>query len=76
MMISPRTRNALVFTFALALAFLNAVPTFAVSAKSQIVVRELRSENIAHNKTGTDGVRKMLVYLPPGYDASQHSVIR
>src|SRR6202045_988484 len=70
MMTSPRTCNALVFTFAFALAFLNAVPIFAVSAKSQVVVRELRSENIAHNKTGTDPVRKMLVYLPAGYDES------
>src|ERR1700687_2204885 len=70
MMISPRTRNAFVFTFAFALALLNAVPTFAVSAKSQIIVRELRSENIANNKAGTDPVRKMLVYLPAVYDAS------
>src|ERR1700684_1805389 len=70
MIISPRTRNALVFIFALALAFLNAVSTFAASATSQVVVRELRSENIAHNKTGTDPVRKMLVYLPAGYDES------
>src|ERR1700728_2918345 len=70
MIISPRTRNALVFTFALALVFLNAVSTFAAAAKSQIVVRELRSENIAHNKTGTDPVRKMLIYLPAGYDES------
>src|SRR5260370_690039 len=70
MTISPPTRNAFVFTFAFALAFLNAVPTFAVSAKSQVIVRELRSENIAHNKAGTDPVRKMLVYLPAGYDES------
>src|SRR5260370_20796169 len=70
MTISPRTRNAFVFTFAFALAFLNAVPTFAVSAKSQVIVRELRSENIAHNKAGIDPVRKILVYLPAGYDES------
>jgi hypothetical protein len=69
-MIWPRTRSALIFTFAFALALLNAVPTFAVSAKSQVIVRELRSENIAHNKAGTDPVRKMLVYLPAGYDES------
>jgi len=68
MMISSRTRNALAFTFAV--AFLNVVPTFAISAKSQVIARELRSENIAHNKTGTDPVRKMLVYLPAGYDES------
>ena len=70
MMIPTRMRIAFVFTFALALGFLNAVPTFAVSAKSQVIVRELRSSNIARNKAGTDPVRKMLIYLPPGYDES------
>src|SRR5580704_13561695 len=70
MITTPRTCNALVFTFAFALALLNAVPTFAVSAKSQVIVRELRSEDIAHNKTGIDSVRKILVYLPAGYDES------
>lgn len=70
MVISPRTRNALVFTFAFALSVLNAVPTFAASAKSQVIARELRSENIAQNKTGIDPVRKMLVYLPAAYNES------
>jgi enterochelin esterase-like enzyme len=70
MMISPRTRNALVFWFAFAVGFLSVLPTFATSAKSQVIAREVRSENIAHNKTGTDPVRKMLVYLPAGYDES------
>jgi putative esterase len=69
-MTSPRTRSALVSTFAVALAFLHAVPTFAVSAKSRVIVRELRSESIAKNKSGTNAVRKMLVYLPAGYDDS------
>src|ERR1700731_4615470 len=70
MVILPPTRNALVFTFAFALSFLNAVPTFATPGKSQVIARELRSENIADNKTGIDPVRKMLVYLPAGYDES------
>ena len=70
MMMSLRTRDALVFTFAFALTFLNAAPSFAVSAKSQVIVRELRSEHIARNKAGTDPVRKLLVYLPAGYDES------
>src|SRR5262250_1718001 len=69
-MIISRTPNGLVFRFAFALAFLTAVPAFAASAKSQVIVRELRSENIAHNKTGTDPVRKMAVYLPADYDES------
>ena len=66
------TANAqcLSFHVGFLIAFLNAVPTFAVSAKSQVIVRELRSEHIAHNKSGTDPVRKMLVYLPAGYDES------
>jgi hypothetical protein len=33
----------------------------------------LRSENIAHNKIGTNPVRKMVVYLPAGYDESSKS---
>src|SRR5215469_644659 len=70
MMISPRMRNAFVFTLALLLAFLHAVPTFAASANSQIIARELRSESISHNKAGTDPVRKMLIYLPAGYEES------
>jgi len=69
-MIQPRARKTLVLTFAFTLTFLNAIPTFAVSAKSQVIIRELRSENIANNKAGIDPVRKMLVYLPAGYDES------
>ena len=70
-MISLRTRGTLVVTSAFAPAFLIALPTAdAVSAKSQVIVRELRSENIAHNNAGTDPMRKMLVYLPTGYDES------
>jgi hypothetical protein len=70
MRISPRTRNALAFTLAFAFTLLHAVPTFSASANSQIIFRELRSEKLAHNKVGVDPVRKMLVYLPAGYDES------
>ena len=69
-MISTRMRLTRCLALIFALACLNAKSSFAVSAKSQIVVRELRSENIAHNKIGIDPVRKMLVYLPAGYDES------
>jgi enterochelin esterase-like enzyme len=69
-MISTKIRLTLCLALIFALVCLNAKSSFAVSAKSQIVVRELRSENIAHNKTGTDPVRKMLVYLPASYDES------
>src|SRR3984893_9163439 len=69
-MISTRTPLALNLALAFGFAFFCAVPAFSDSAKSQVVERELRSENIAHNKAGTDPVRKMLVYLPAGYDES------
>ena len=57
---------------ALALAFvsLSAVPSFADPAESRIVNRELPSKNFAHNKLGVGPVRKMVVYLPAGYDGS------
>jgi hypothetical protein len=70
MMISSRTCNALVSMFALSLAFLNVDAASAASIKSQVIARELRSENIAHNRCGIDPVRRMLVYLPAGYDPS------
>ena len=67
-MISTRIYKALGLTMVIAFAFLNAVQSFADSAKSQVVDRDLRSEIIAHNKIGTDPVRKMVVYLPAGYN--------
>jgi len=68
MTISPHMRIALAFS--LALGPLYAIPAIAVSQKSQVVARELRSVNIARNKAGTDPVRRMLVYLPAGYSES------
>ena len=38
--------------------------------ESQLVVREFRSDAIAHNKIGVDPKRQVLVYLPAGYDES------
>jgi hypothetical protein len=77
-MIATRMPLPLNLMLASGFAFLSAVPAFSDSATSQVVARELRSENIAHNKTGTDPVRKMLVYLPAGYDeasANRYPVI-
>jgi hypothetical protein len=55
------------FVLGLALASLNAVPSFADSAKGQVVDQELQSKNFAQNKIGVSPVRKMAVYLPAGY---------
>jgi hypothetical protein len=52
------------------LPFFFGASAFAASIKSQVIERELRSKYIAQNKTGTDPVRKMVVYLPAGYDES------
>lgn len=68
--LSTRMRTAVVFILVLALGSLNALPSFADSAKSRVIVRELRSSHIAANKIGADPVRKMLIYLPAGYDES------
>jgi hypothetical protein len=69
-MISSRTRIIFGLAVLVALASFGTVSSFADSTKSRLVDRELRSENIAHNIIGTDPVRKMVVYLPPGYDES------
>jgi enterochelin esterase-like enzyme len=41
------------------------------AAQSQVVSREIRSEKFANSKAGTNPVREMTVYLPPGYGSSQ-----
>lgn len=67
---SLRMRDALISILALSLTFLNVQAASAASTKSQVIARELRSENIARNVCGVDPVRKMVVYLPAGYDPS------
>src|SRR3984885_9554389 len=69
-MISERSSLARRLALVCVVIFFIGVPAFAASAKSQVIERELRSKHIAQNKTGTDPVRKMLVYLPAGYDES------
>jgi hypothetical protein len=69
-MIARRIRRALVLALALAWICLNTVPDFADSAKSQVLDRELQSKNFAHNRIGVSPVRRMVVYLPAGYDES------
>jgi Putative esterase len=69
-MISAQKRLALDLVVVIAFASLGATPSFAGPAESRIVGRELRSESFAHNKVGTSPLRKMVVYLPAGYDGS------
>jgi Putative esterase len=54
---------------ALACAVPWTAPALSASTGSQVVLRELRSECVAHSKVGTSLIRRLAVYLPPGYDS-------
>jgi hypothetical protein len=69
-MISLRVRVVLELAVVVAFTSLSVGVSFADSAKSQVVSRELRSEKFTGNKIGTSPVRKMVVYLPDGYDST------
>jgi hypothetical protein len=49
---------------------LNAVSTLGQSTHGQIVDRQITSTNFADNKIGVSPVRRMVIYLPPGYQTS------
>src|ERR1700733_2229931 len=66
-----KKRQILGATALLAMAF-NTVSTLAQSAKGQIVDRQITSMNFAGNRIGVSPVRKMVIYLPPGYLTSTH----
>lgn len=51
-------------------AALGAASLHAAENPSQVTVRELRGENLAHSLIGTNPVRKLAVYLPPDYSSS------
>ena len=66
-----RMRIALAIAGVLTCAVLSIPRSFGAAAvESEVVNRELRSEKFANSKIGTNPVRKMVVYLPPGYQAS------
>jgi hypothetical protein len=62
------TRDLSHFGTALFFAALSVMP--AMAAPSKVESREIRSTNFAQSKIGTTPVRRMAVYLPPGYDDS------
>lgn len=53
-----------------ALLFIALSSAFAESPLSQVLDRQITSRNFAKNKIGISPVRKMAIYLPPGYEAS------
>jgi S-formylglutathione hydrolase FrmB len=67
-MTSARIPTAL--CLAVGLAFISLSAAAADSSQSQLVTREIRSASLANVKIGTNPVRKLVVYLPAGYDSS------
>ena len=55
---------------ATALLFIALSSAFAELPPSQVLDRQIASRNFALNKIGVSPVRKMAIYLPPGYGAS------
>jgi enterochelin esterase-like enzyme len=65
-MIGIRRQIAFVFS----LLVLSVLPVSATdAAKSQLVAREIQSKSFANSKIGVSPVRKLVVYLPAGYEA-------
>jgi S-formylglutathione hydrolase FrmB len=59
------------FSVVLGLVLLCGAPLTAQSGGSQVLIREIRSENLANSKVGTNPVRKLAVYLPAGYESGR-----
>jgi hypothetical protein len=69
--LAPRMRHALASLALIALAFLSVTPLKATTTPSKVVSREIQSINFAQSKIGVSPTRRMVVYLPAGYDESQ-----
>jgi len=63
-------RRVLFASLVIASAALSVTPVRAASTPSRLVSTEIHSSNFAHDEIGTDPIRKMVVYLPPGYEES------
>lgn len=62
------TFRTMVFVYVL--LGLSSLQGFAAdAAKSQLVAREIQSRSFAQNKIGVSSVRKLVVYLPAGYNS-------
>jgi hypothetical protein len=57
-------------SIAVALASLSALSLHAASTPSKVVSREIHSASFTQSKIRTSPIRKMVVYLPAGYDDS------
>jgi Putative esterase len=69
-MIAARIRQVFAPVIVVALASLSVTSLKAMSAQSKVESREIHSGNFAQSKIATSPIRKMVVYLPAGYDDS------
>ena len=68
-MIAARIRH--VFAPLVLIAALSVTPLKATTTPSKVVSREIQSINFTQSKIGVSPTRRMVVYLPAGYDESQ-----
>jgi hypothetical protein len=72
-MISLRTRVFTTIVILFSFILLSSASSLAIDTESQVLSREIHSEKFSHNKVGTSPIRKMVIYLPAGYDQSLKS---
>jgi hypothetical protein len=68
-MIAARIRHP--FAPLVLIAALSVTPLKATTTPSKVVSREIQSINFTQSKIGVSPTRRMVVYLPAGYDESQ-----
>jgi hypothetical protein len=68
-MIAARIRHA--FAPLVLIATLSVTPLKATTTPSKVVSRQIESTNFVQSKIGVSPTRRMVVYLPAGYDESQ-----
>jgi hypothetical protein len=69
-MMATGKNNALISAVVIGFVSLTMPPAVAASTESQVINREIQSDNLAASKIGTNPTRKIAVYLPAGYDES------
>ena len=69
-MSAMRRSNALISAFVLGVLWLTATVEAAALTESRLIDREIHSDNFAASKMATSPMRKLVIYLPAGYDES------
>ena len=70
----PITATRMRPAVALLFASLCVAPLLAAPSPSRVVSREIHSVNFTQSKIGVSPMRKMVIYLPAGYDESPNAI--